>query len=167
MGQFLHMKSPITPTCGGLLFSWSPPVFDLKWVLGQHSVLNDWFPVRSYALLKIRNSNFYIIPYLHVFSCNKCICVLTCFPPKCACVFMCVSHILSLQQSSFKPLQVLRSVSLGISYSPQQHTRAQWLMDRWLAGWDEGRRGGTKGWATSWEESHVHTLMMSSRPPCR
>lgn len=63
------------------------------------------------------------------------------FPSRCACVITCVFDTLSLLWSHFETLQVLRSMSLGISYSPPQHKGTKWLMDRWLAGWDEGRCG--------------------------
>lgn len=78
-------------------------------------------------------------------ACSVCyfsVCIRTCgwlVPSKCACVFMCVFRILSLLPSHFETLQVLRSMSLGISYSPQQHRGTKWLMDRWR--WDEGRCG--------------------------
>lgn len=76
--------------------------------------------------------------YSYMCVCMLCICrCMLVSLQMCVCAF----SILSLPWHHFETLQVLRSASLGISFSPQQHRGTKWLMDRWLAGWDEGRRG--------------------------
>lgn len=56
--------------------------------------------------------------FMCVSACHVCPLVHACLLSS---VFICIFYILSLPWSHFETLQVLRSVSLGIGYSPQQH----------------------------------------------
>ena len=117
------------------------PIYS-KWTQSPHyirapSYSNAWSRAWQEEMCTIS-----VLPVLCVYACyvhtarvppNVNVCV------NCMCVF----GVPSLPRSHFESLQVLRSASLGIGYSPQQHQGAKWLMDRWLAG---------SGWRSPWEQ---------------